>query len=331
MSPRVLGLDIGGANLKAAHTDGTANSRPFALWKRPGELAAALRDLVASFPAFDRMALTMTGELCDCFATKREGVRHILAAVTEIAGPTPVAVWRTDGNFTDLAGADGDPLPTAAANWLALATWAGRFAPEGPALLIDIGSTTTDIVALLDGRPIPEGRTDTERLWSGELVYVGVRRTPVCTLLGLRGAAELFATTQDLYLLLGTLAGDASDCDTADGRPATQEFAHARLARMLCGDAESISRKRTLRLARRCHRRLCLGIGRAVRRQVLRLPGPPRVMTSGSGRFLALEAWFATPNQPPLRLASPGEFRYPGIAAAACAYAVAVLDAERAA
>ena len=43
MPPSVLGLDIGGANLKAAHTGGTVVTRPFELWRRPGELPDALR------------------------------------------------------------------------------------------------------------------------------------------------------------------------------------------------------------------------------------------------------------------------------------------------
>ena len=43
----IIGLDIGGANLKAATADGAAQSRPFALWKRPRELAAELNKLLA--------------------------------------------------------------------------------------------------------------------------------------------------------------------------------------------------------------------------------------------------------------------------------------------
>jgi len=69
--------------------------------------------------------------------------------------------------------------PGAAANWLALATYAGRLAPRGPAVLLDVGSTTTDVIPLQDGTPVPRGRTDPERLESKELVYTGVRRTPL--------------------------------------------------------------------------------------------------------------------------------------------------------
>src|SRR5262245_3338572 len=99
----VLGLDIGGANLKAAHTAGSARLRPFALWKHPDRLADELRDLLTGWPPFARLAVTMTGELCDCFATRREGVLHILAAVEAVAGPIPVAVWYTDGQFHTIA------------------------------------------------------------------------------------------------------------------------------------------------------------------------------------------------------------------------------------
>src|SRR5689334_5726533 len=154
MTP-VLGLDIGGANLKAAHTNGIARSRPFALWKRPHDLAAVLRDLIADFPPARHVAVTMTGELCDCFATRREGVRHILDAVAAVVARDTVSVYRTDGRFSDWHEACAEPLSVAASNWLALASFAGRFAATGSALLVDIGSTTSDLIPLRDGVPVP--------------------------------------------------------------------------------------------------------------------------------------------------------------------------------
>src|ERR1051325_158213 len=104
-SPAILGLDVGGANLKAAHTSGVAHSQPFALWKDPGGLCDALRRLVGAMPAADEFAVTMTGELCDCFESKRQGVLAILDAVEAAAEGVPVQVWRTDGRFVGLAAA----------------------------------------------------------------------------------------------------------------------------------------------------------------------------------------------------------------------------------
>lgn len=321
-----LGLDIGGANLKAAHRDGVARSMPFALWQKPEGLAEALRSLLRDIPAFDRLAVTMTGELCDCFETKRQGVHAILDAVEAIAGPYPVRVWQTTGRFVDIATARARPLETAAANWLALATLAGRIVPEGPALLIDIGSTTTDIVPLLNGRPIPHARTDPERLRAGELVYTGVRRTPLCALLGAGYAAELFATTLDAYLVLGQIAEEPAERHTADGRPAIVTAAQARLARMIGGDVETCSSADRIGIAQRvlCEQKRL--IDNAVQRVVMRsLPSPPQaVVLAGEGEFLAREALADLPAQ----LISLADQLGPEVSRAACAYALAILASE---
>lgn len=249
MPTTILGLDIGGANLKAATTDKRAKSVPFALWKQPDKLPAALADLVAQFPEAEELAVTMTGELCDCFETKRQGVDAIIAAVRRASEGRRIHVWSTDGKFVDSEEAKRDHMKVAAANWHALATLAGQYVPNGRAILVDVGSTTTDIVPILDGSPVPEGKTDYDRLNSCELLYTGVRRTPLCALMGWSGAAEFFATTLDAYVLLGHIPEDPGDCDTADGRPATKPHARARLCRMLGGDTETILPERTDLLA----------------------------------------------------------------------------------
>jgi probable H4MPT-linked C1 transfer pathway protein len=290
MPPSVLALDIGGANLKAAHTTGVARTVPFELWKQPAGLAAALRALAESFPTFDALAVTMTGELCDCYPTRRDGVLAILDSVAFVSQwlAKPTFVWRTDGTFADLAAARTEPLACAAANWLALATFAGRFAPQGHAMLLDVGSTTSDLIPLRDGVPIPAGRTDFDRLRAGELVYTGVSRTPVCAVLGESVAAEWFATTLDVYLLLGDIAEDADDRRTADGRPATREHSHARLARMRCADAESFSLEDARGLAQETRNRQLAMLRDAWQRVTHRLPeAPPVAIVAGSGEFLA--------------------------------------------
>ena len=96
---QVIGLDIGGANLKAADAKGVALTRPFAVWKSPEKLAAEIRQLLASFATPDAVALTMTAELADCFRTKREGVEAVIASVEHAVGSIPVFVWQTDGQF----------------------------------------------------------------------------------------------------------------------------------------------------------------------------------------------------------------------------------------
>ena len=325
MARGILGLDIGGANLKAAHLDAATTCRtlPFSLWRDPAGLAGALAELMRSLPDAGALAVTMTGELCDCFASKREGVLHILTAVENVAEERPVRVWCCDGSFRDLAGARAEPLQAAASNWLALATWAGRFVPHGPALLLDIGSTTTDIIPLLDGVPVPVGRSDPERLRSGELVYTGTRRTPLCALAGSQTAAEFFATTLDVYLVLGAIKDDPKCTDTADGRPATRKFAHARLARMLCADLETSTEEERETLAAQIRDQQLALIARAIERVANRLPSSPAALIlSGSGEFLGRNLLSGPATSIAKLLGREAS-------TAACAHAVAVLARER--
>jgi (4-(4-[2-(gamma-L-glutamylamino)ethyl]phenoxymethyl)furan-2-yl)methanamine synthase len=255
-----------------------------------------LGSIIARAPAFDRIAATMTGELADCFATKAVGVRHIVQAVTVAAGHRPVVIYRIDGNLVSPPDAIREPLSVAAANWHALASFASRFVKGDAGLLIDIGSTTADIIPLIDGRPKSAGLTDVERLLSGELVYTGVERSPVCAVVGhlpYRGqlcpvAQEVFATTQDAYLLLDEVAESPENRNTADGRPATREFAHARLARCLCADAETLDSTDAVAAARAIRDEQTARIAVAAARVVARVRQPiSTIIVSGQGEFLA--------------------------------------------
>lgn len=331
----VVGLDIGGANLKAATAEGVAVSSPFEIWRDPEGLSAALADLLARLPDVKMLAVTMTAELADCFRTKAEGVDRVLSAVERIAGNRPVRVWTTDGRFVSPAEARREPVRVAAANWHALATWAGqKFVPCGWGLLIDIGSTTTDIIPLRNGCPSAVGLTDGDRLLSGELVYTGVRRTPLCAVLAevrFRGqrcplAAELFATMLDVFLLLGDIADAPDDCQTANGRPATRIEAWHRLARMLCRDATEFTDADALDAARQFAAAQQAMIARALD-QVLSLQDTlvEAVIVSGSGSFLARRVIASDSRTRDARRVSLDVELANAVAEAACAFAVASL------
>jgi probable H4MPT-linked C1 transfer pathway protein len=318
MPTDAIGLDIGGANLKAADATGRSLIQPFELWRYPERLSEELARIRVEWPDIAAVGVTMTGELCDCFETKRDGVRHILASVQQVFGDRPIGVWSVDGRFLSVKQAFAQPIDVAAANWHAQATFAGRFVSTGPAMLIDIGSTTTDVIPLMDGKPVAIGRTDTQRLASGELVYTGVRRTPVCAVLGSSVAAELFATTHDAYLVLGSVPEDPYDRSMADGRMATERYAHARLARMIGGDGEITSHQETQALAHRVLDVQTEMIGDAIKRAAARLSSPPkRFIVSGSGAWLAEKVIGETAEC----------VRLPSLVCA-CAYALAVLLSE---
>jgi probable H4MPT-linked C1 transfer pathway protein len=332
-----LGIDIGGANLKLADGCGFTESFAFALWRQPERLSQELRTLIAHAPGRDHLAVTMTGELADCFSTKADGVRFILQALHEAADGRHTRVYLNTGMLVTPQVAVTRPGEVAAANWHALARFAGRFAERGTALLIDVGSTTCDIVPLQDGAPAAAGFTDTERLLCGELVYTGVDRSPVCAVLDgvpFRGqscpvAGEVFATTRDVYVILDKLPEDSDTRFTADGRPATKPWARTRLARMICADSETFNHRDAVTLAQAVADAQARRIAVAMERVVARMPEAPAVcIVSGRGEFLARQALDHAKNS--YDTVSLSHQLGPRVSRCAPAHAVAVLAREAA-
>lgn len=332
-----LAIDIGGANLKAADGRGYAATRPFAVWREPGKLADEIDALLSAAPSHAMLAVTMTAELADCFTTKAEGVRQILDAVERAAsGGCETLVYQVDGQFVSAEQARRTPLLAAASNWHALAAFANRYATAWPALLIDLGSTTADIIPLDPTGPIAVGLSDPERLANGELVYTGVERTPLCAVvrsLPWQGhdcpiAAELFATTADSYLMLGETPEDPDNSDTADGQPRTWPHALARLARMVCADADSFTAE-DARLAAATVREAQLAqLQAAVEKVVSRFDSPPRnVILSGHGEFLLRHLLDRLPWR--TNVLSLTDMLGPAVSRCAPAHALAVLASER--
>lgn len=329
------GLDIGGANLKLADGRGQALSRFFPLWQRPAELPMALADLCCHVPPGDGLAVTMTGELADCFATKADGVAAIVAASQAAAAGRALRFYAVGGRWLAAAEACAAPLAVAASNWHALAKFAGRYLPSGAGLLLDVGSTTTDVIPLHSGVPAAIGTTDPERLLHGELRYTGVMRSPLCAVvqaLPWRGsncpvAQELFATTWDAYLTLGDLPEEPACTHTADGRAATRAAAHDRLARAICADRTMFDADDARVAAQAVAAAQSRDLANAVRQVLAARPSLPQaVIVSGAGEFLARRVASATlPNVEALSLAT---FLGPTVSRCAPAHAVAVLAGE---
>ena len=247
---RVIGWDVGGAHLKAALWEAGELRQVMQLacplWQGIDRLRDALDQATARLGLADRHAATMTGELADVFASRAEGVAVISAVLVERLGPDLRLYAGADG-FVAPGEAAGCADAVASANWHATAALAARFVPDG--LMIDMGSTTTDVVPLSSGTVAARGHTDAARLACGELVYTGLVRTPVMALADhapFAGAwttlaAEHFATAADVHRLLGELPEDADLLPTADGRDRSVAASRARLARMVGRDAAEAS------------------------------------------------------------------------------------------
>jgi probable H4MPT-linked C1 transfer pathway protein len=280
----IAGIDIGGANIKYCQSDGYTLNTKFPLWKKKNALPAILEKIIPS-KKIKALAITMTGELCDCFKTKTEGVRYILSSIPKKQF-TPF-VWTTTQNFIPLDNAIQNPTICAASNWLGLASFIAKQHPENFGLSIDIGSTTTDITSIDQGNPSPSGITDTQRLKYGELIYTGMKRTPMASLLGSKYAQELFATIADAHLLLNNLKENEEDTETADGRSFTKTNSARRIAKMLCADQNEITMSRVIKTSELAIKTQIKWITIALKKHLQRKGQEPKwISISGSGETL---------------------------------------------
>ena len=295
----MIGWDLGGAHLKAARLDESGCVLEVVqvacrLWEGLHHFHSAVDEISQALGAAPFHAVTMTGEMVDFFPNRTEGVTRLVAAITErLAGQT-VRFYAGGRGFLDAADALRDPGAVASANWVASAALVAARQPA--ALLMDVGSTTTDLIPVTNGQVRALGKDDAGRLVTGELVYTGVVRTPVMALAERAPfggewvplMAEFFATTADLYRLLGRLPEGADQHPAADGGEKTVEASARRLARMLGRDFDhpmlGACRRLAAWLAEVQLRRIEDACNRLWSRELL--PDDAPLLAAGVGRFL---------------------------------------------
>jgi hypothetical protein len=268
----IIGWDIGGANTKAAFLrtkDGSVEELEtaieyFPVWKDPAKLSTVLltlKERLSGTAKLSCMGLTMTAELSDAYQTKREGVNHILTCAAEAFTGVPIYVLDVDATLRPIESAKSEPLRVAAANWAATGWLVSQLIKT--CVIIDVGSTSTSIIPVVDGRIVAAGKTDLEKLMKGELVYTGSLRTNVAATVSsvplrngtARVSSELFAQSGDVHLILGNITEEEYTTETADGRGKTRREALARLARVVCADIEMLTEQEIVQIARYVHNR----------------------------------------------------------------------------
>ena len=293
----VIGWDLGGAHLKAARAEqgrivGTVQIA-CPLWQGLDKLDAAFAEADKALGAASLHAVTMTGELSDIFSNRAEGISRLCEAASKrLAGRIRIYAGR-DG-WLDVEAAPGKTDSVASANWHATAALLARLRMDS--LFVDMGSTTTDIIPVIDGRISARGYSDAERLATGELVYTGASRTflmAVARQVPFRGTPtplmnEYFASMADVHRIRGELPEDADLHPAADSREKSSVASAARLARMIGRDADEAAAWEWRSLADFFAEAQLQSIHNAALQALsaCRLPDKAPVIAVGAGRFV---------------------------------------------
>jgi (4-(4-[2-(gamma-L-glutamylamino)ethyl]phenoxymethyl)furan-2-yl)methanamine synthase len=296
---RVIGWDLGGANVKLASIeDGRVVSVaqiPCPIIPERRKFDAAVEAALPLIPLPASHTVTMTGELSDVFGDRAEGVAYLVDLMVRTVGAQPLSIYAGEAGFLAPEDAKRRPFEVASANWHATASLLARHHADG--LLVDVGTTTTDLIPIKAGKVAARGDADAERLTEGELLYTGVVRTPVMAVAHsapFRGrvqriAAERFATMADVWRLAGELPDDADPYPAADQRGKSPGESAGRLARMLGRDASDAELTEWIALARYfadCQLAEIEHTARNLAERDALSPDAP-VIGAGCGRFIA--------------------------------------------
>ncbi len=293
---KIAGFDIGGANtdLAVVEFDDLGNIievktdfEYFPMWLKKDELGNALLDLLKDdLGDIDAVGVCMTAELVDAYKTKREGVIDI-AKKSKESFSVPTGFIGLNGvlSFEEVT---GRPDEVAAANWIATAKIASRI--DENCIMIDTGSTTTDIIPIKNGSECAKGRSDMERLKTGELVYSGTLRTNLAAIVDkvplggefVRVSSELFAISADVQMVLGNIKEEDYTCSTPDGAGKSKEDCMRRISRVICGDLDMLSKSDIENIATYIYHRQAEKVAEALS-EVSKRENLVKVVTTGLG------------------------------------------------
>jgi probable H4MPT-linked C1 transfer pathway protein len=239
-------------------------------------------------------AITMTGELVDLFSSRSEGVMAIANVARKILQQKQITFFSGEKGFVSFSQCQNNIEHIASMNWYATGLLAARQLQLG--LLMDIGSTTSDLMLVREGKLHAQGNNDFMRLASDELVYTGLVRTPLMALaqkilfdekeVGVM--AEYFATTADVYRVLGELPENADQHAAADNGEKTIAASARRIARMIGRDVESASENDWRELAQQFAHKQLQQLEQACLKQLARnlIDANAPLIGAGCGSFI---------------------------------------------
>ena len=236
---KIIGWDIGGAHIKAAKIDfnkKTSKTKQIysPIWKNLNYLKKSIKLIKKKLGKTNYHAITMTAELSDIFPDRKNGVNHVVNLSSKILGEKNIFFY-SKKSFLIKKLAIKKPFELNSMNWHATASFVSNFFPN--CILVDIGSTTSDIIPIKNKEIISKDVSDYQRLKSNELIYLGVLRTPIQAVERKKNLInENFANLSDVYRVLNKIPNTLDLLPTLDNKTKNKHDSARRIARIFGKD-----------------------------------------------------------------------------------------------
>ncbi len=220
-----IGWDIGGAHLKSCviNNQKTVCSVDLCeLWKTK-EVGYMINQIIKQYShkGIVNNVITMSGEMCDVFENRDQGVKKILNYFKKFVN---TYVYTRNCGIVSVKH-NTKPKNIASANWHVIAKFMCKKLTN--AIIIDLGSTTTDFILIKNSKIINKRLDDFSGLRSQELSYIGCLRTPPYIFerslkinnKDIHIIPENFSSLADVYRIIKKLPKSfyySSTCDSKD-------------------------------------------------------------------------------------------------------------------
>ena len=237
-----IGWDIGGANTKICVFDSNFNiirveCININIWSNFIELNNLFNKISKDY-SLDIISnyITITAESCDNFSDRKNGILSILKNCNSFILGHKLFYTNQD-RYIDFDSAKNNPEILYSTNWILTSKFVNK--SDNIHLIIDIGSTTTDLI--YKNIDVEENINDHLRLINNTLLYAGVIRTPISMLLNkvsyfsksIPLVNEVFSTTGDVFNLTNDINFEKLDYLGADNLEYSKENSFKRLARSI--------------------------------------------------------------------------------------------------
>ena len=237
-----LGWDIGGANTKVCVFDNNfkiidLHTKNIKVWNNFSDMKVFFKYISNIYDSFEIYNLvTITAESCDNFKNRKHGMTEILSNCSNYIKGNILFFTNID-KYVDFETAIKSPERLFSTNWILTSKFLNK--KKDIDLIIDIGSTTTDII--FKNMNIQDNINDHMRLSNKTLLYLGVIRTPLSMMadnINYNGqdislVNEVFATTGDIFNINNDIDFSALDYLGSDNLQFTKKNSFIRLARII--------------------------------------------------------------------------------------------------
>ena len=205
MKIQYLGLDIGGAHIKVVGLNATrqivlVKYMKCYFWNKSEDFLTFVKQINKYINKQTLIGITMTAELCDSFKTRKQGFDVVSRYCKEL---------KNDFFFYSLGKSPfikkAEYKNVVSMNWHAIGSYVSHEITN--CIIIDFGSTTTDLICIKNKKIKNIHFDDFSRLNNSELLYSGLVRTPIFSIINevkiddktFKIIPEFFSNMGDIY------------------------------------------------------------------------------------------------------------------------------------